>query len=168
MTLSVKANLEIKKALTRDEKSDAAWQLVAVPVALSLAALASLCQVGSATISRMRAVFKKLLEIYDEPPSNLLFWHGAQDCLGQCEAGGTWNEFSYDHSAIERQKKAKLDAMTTRMLQVVGRWRHDDLLAVLGRVLAEGEFAGISPDDIAHAMELAKTTPPDPDSFYPF
>ena len=167
MTLSVKANLEIKKALTRDEKSDAAWQLVAVPVDLSLAALASLCQVGSATISRMRAVFKKLLGLYHEPPSNLLFWHEAQDCLGQYDAGGTWNEHSYDHSAIERQKRAKLDGMATRMLQMVGRWKRDDLLAVLGRVLAEGEFVQISPGDVADAVERGRTTM-DPDGDLPF
>ena len=163
MTLSVKANLEIKRSLTRDEKSDAAWQLVAVPVALAKSALALLCQVGPATIGRMRAVYGQLLNSYPEPPSNLLFWKEAQECLGQYEAGGTWNKHSYDHSAIERQKRAKLDGMATRMLQMVGRWKRDDLLAVLGRVLAEGEFVQISPDDVANAVELGRTTM-DPDS----
>jgi len=167
MTLSVKANLEIKRSLTRDQKSDAAWQLVAVPVSLAKSALALLCQVGPATIGRMRAVYRQLLTLYPEPPSNLLFWHEAQECLGQYEAGGIWNEYSYDHSALERQKRAKLEGMATRMLQMVGRWKRDDLLAVLGRVLAEGEFAHISPDDVASAIELSRVTI-DPDGHFPF
>ena len=97
---ATRLNSKDKLAMTQDDKYNRAWVLVAMQYKLSRRAIANICKIGTATVSRMR---KQLKEIQSVHPKD---W--------QKEATGlTWREAQkfnqeaklYDESWAERLAK---------------------------------------------------------------